>query len=91
MMNRGLILTEGKYVCVQKGNKVIIALRNDNQAFRSFLTIMSSSFTENEPYTISEGECPLSPKYSYFDGRLVVGGEANDANPITDEYFQIIK
>lgn len=91
MMNRGLILTEGKYVCVQKGNKVIIALRNDNQAFRSFLTIMSSSFTENEPYTISEGECPLSPKHSYFDGRLVVGGEANDAYPITDEYFQIIK
>lgn len=91
MMNRGLILTEGKYVCVQKDNKVIMALRNDNQAFRSFLTIMSSSFTENEPYTISEGECPLSPKHSYFDGRLVVGGEANDAYPITDEYFQIIK
>lgn len=91
MMNRGLILTEGKYVCVQKDNKVIMALRNDNQAFRSFLTIMSSSFTENEPYTISEGECPLSPKHSYFDGRLVVGGEANDAHPITDEYFQIIK
>ena len=91
MMSGGLILTEGKYVCVQKDKKVIIALRNDNQAFRSFLTIMSSSFNENEPYTISEGECPLSPKNSYFDGRLVVGGEANDAYPITDEFFQIIK
>ena len=91
MMSRGLILTEGKYVCVQKGDKVIMALHNDNQAFRSFITIMSSTFSENEPYTISEGECPLSPNHSYFDGRLMIGGEASNTIPVTDEYFQIIK
>ena len=91
MMSRGLILTEGKYVCVQRGNRVVLALRNDNKAFRSFLTIMSSSITENELYTISEGDCPLSPLHSYFDGRFVICGDACNTNPITDEYFQIIK
>lgn len=91
MVSRGLILIEGKYVCVQRGNRVIMALRNDNQAFRSFLTIMSPAFSENEPYTISEGDCPLSPLHFYFDDRLVLGGDACNTNPITDEYFQIIK
>ena len=90
-MSRGLILSEGKYVCVQKGNEVIMALRNDNQAFRSFLTIMSSTFSENEPYTISEGDCPLSPLRSHFGGKLVIGGDACNTYPITEEYFQIIK
>ena len=91
MMSRGLILTDGKYVCVQKGNEVIMALRNDNQAFRSFLTIMSSTFSENEPYTISEGDLPTAPKNSYFDYKFVIGGDAYNTNLVTDEYFQIIK
>ena len=91
MMSRGLILTEGKYVCIQRGGKTIMALRNDNQAFRSFLTIMSSTFSENEPYTISEGDSPLSPLHSFFDGKLIIGGDANNTIPVTDEYFQIIK
>ena len=91
MMSQGLILTEGKYVCVQKSGKVVLALRNDNQAFRAFLTIMSPLFTENEPYTISEGDCPVSPRCSYFGGKLVVGGDACNTIPVTDEYFQIIK
>lgn len=91
MMSRGLILTEGKFVCVQRGDKVIMALRNDNQAFRSFLTIMSSSFNENEPYTISEGESPLDSQYSYFGDRLMIGGDACNTSPVKDEYFLIIK
>lgn len=91
LLSRGLILTDGKYVCVQKGDQAMIALRNDNQAFRSFLTIMSPVFTENEPYTISEGDCPVSPQNTYFDGRFVIGGNACKTIPVTDEYFQIIK
>ena len=90
-MSRGLILTEGKYIYVQKGNKVIMALCNDNKAFRSFLTIMSPSLTENEQYTISEGAFPLSVQQSFFDGKIVFGGATYNSNPITDEYFQIIK
>ena len=58
--DRGLILSEGRYVYVQKDRKVIMALRNDNKQLRSFITVMSPSFTEKEQYTISEGDCPTS-------------------------------
>ena len=79
--SRGLILTEGKYVYVQRGESIIMALRNDNQAFRSYITIMSPSFTEGEQLTISEGDCPTDFQASYFSDRLIFGGTPHSALP----------
>ena len=89
--SRGLILTEGKYICMQKDSKVAIALHNDNKAFRSFVTVMSPSFAEGDIYVISEGDCPLTPEQSYFGDRLVIGGVAASSNPIIDVQVQTIK
>lgn len=89
--SRGLILTEGKYICMQKDSVVAIALRNENKAFRSFVTVMSPSFAEGDIYVISEGDCPLTPEQSYFGDRLVIGGVTASSNPIIDVQVQTIK
>lgn len=89
--SKGLILTEGKYICIQKGSTVAIALRNDNKAFRSFVTVMSPSFAEGEFYVISEGDCPLTPEQSYFEDILMIGGVAVSSSPIIDIQVQTIK
>ena len=81
VLGRGLILTEGKYVCVQRGEDVVMALRNDNQAFRSYITVMSPSFTEDEQLVISEGDCPTDFQESYFQDRLIFGGTPRSALP----------
>ena len=91
IMGRGLILTNGKYICMQKGTEVIIALRNDNKAFRSFVTVMLPSLTEGEFFVISEGDKPIGNQQSYFDGRLVLNGAAVNTNPILDIQVQTIK
>lgn len=82
--SRGLILTEGKYVNVRKGDELVMSLRNDNRAFRSYLTLMAPSFTEAQIYTISESECPLGAKSVFFSKILVLGGEQPDYSLITD-------
>ena len=89
--SRGFILTEGKYICIQKGSAVAIALRNDNKAFRSFVTVMSPSFVEGEFYVISEDDCPLTPEQSYFEDRLMIGGTAVSSSPVVDIQVQTIK
>ena len=86
----GLILTEGKYICVQKGNEILMALRNDNQAFRSFLTIMSPSLTVQDSLFIVESDKPLSPQQTFFDGKLTMGGDMVNPYQITNIQVQII-
>ncbi len=89
--SRGLILTQGKYVYVMRGDEVIMALRNDNGAFRSFVTVMSASFNEDECLTISEGDPPIETQQSYWQERLIFGGAANTPVYITDIQVQTIK
>ena len=89
--SRGLILTDGKYICLQKGNEVVIALRNDNKAFRSFVTVISPSFTDGESFTICEGDYPQSYQQSYFDGRLLMNGIAVNSCQIIDVQVNTIK
>lgn len=72
--SRGLILTDGKYVYIQRDGETIMALRNDNQAFRTYITIMSPSFIDDEELTISEGECPTDFYKSCFNDRLIFDG-----------------
>ena len=83
-MSKGLILTEGKYISIQKGLDVIMSLRNDNMAFRTFVTVMSSSLSERDYYTISEGDCPTDAQQTFFDNRLVLGGKAVNARSVID-------
>lgn len=70
--SQGLILNEGKYVSVQRGEQVLIALRNDNKAFRSFITVMSPSFENGSTMTITEGDFPANAEESYFNDRLLL-------------------
>ena len=81
--DRGLILTEDKYVYVQKDGKAVMALRNENNAIRSFITIMSPSFSENEQYTISEGECPQNANHILWD-KLYIDCVPNNDYPIAE-------
>ena len=91
MTSRGLILTEGKYLCVQKGGESIMALRNDNRAFRTFVTVMSPDFRDGEWLTLSEGDRPEEPGRDLFDGRLVMGGRAANAFPAIEIEVKTIK
>ncbi len=88
--SKGLILTEGKYVYVQKGEEVIMAMRNDNKMLRTFVTIMCSSFKENESYSICEGDFPNAAQQTFFDGKLLFGGTANNGYHIEDILVQLI-
>ena len=72
--SKGLILTEGKYVYIQKGGEVVMALRNDNKALRAFITITSPSFNDNEIFIINEGGCPVDVQQSYYSGKLIMCG-----------------
>lgn len=87
----GLILTDGKYIYVQRGNEVIMALRNDNRAFRSFVTIMSPLFTNGEQFVISEGDYPDDPQQTLFGERLTFGGTPVEPFQVADIQVQIIQ
>ena len=84
IISRGFILTEGKYVCVQDGEKVIMALLNENKAFRSFITVMSPSLSYPGQYTLNEGTSPENPMQTYFGGKLVLGGKVSSTSTITN-------
>ena len=89
--SRGFILAEGKYVCVQKGDEVFMALRNDNKAFRTFITVMSSSLSEDIQYSLVESDYPIQPQQKYFDERLTFNGLANSPSMITTIQPKTIK
>ena len=80
----GLILTGGKYVYAMRGNEVVMALRNDNRAFRAFLTVTAPAFSDGEQCSICEGETPIAPDGSLFDGKMLIGGQTNNTHRITD-------
>ena len=87
----GFIISTGKYIYVQKGDEVVMALRNDNRAFRTFVTIMSPSFYDSEHLIISEGNTPLAPILSYFGGKLTFGGMPSQSYPISEIQVKTIK
>lgn len=82
--SRGLILTEGQYVCVRRGQELVMALRNDNKAFRSFITFTSANLQDGEIVTLCEGESPADANQTLFGGRLLFGGTPNNANEIME-------
>ena len=87
--SNGLILNTGKYVYVRKGEAAYMALRNDNEAFRSFITVASPVFVEGESFTISEGERPTDAQEIYFGGRLFLDCSPKDIRDVIDETFAI--
>lgn len=89
--SRGLILAEGKYICLQRNNEVIMALRNDNKAFRSFVTVASPSLSDGEWLTICEGDSPSASQQTWFGSRLLINGTAVNSNMIIDIQVNSIK
>lgn len=75
---RGLLLTSGKYVCIQRGDNVLMAIKNSNSEHRQFVTISHPSFSLNGLFSICEGEIPLLPMQTYFDDKFIIGGQANE-------------
>ena len=88
--SKGLILTEGKYVYLKKGNEIVIAMKNENKALRTFVTVMSPSLMENELYSIGEGDFITNTQQAYFDGKLLFGGTINGAFQIENIHVQTI-
>ena len=82
--SKGLIITDGKYICVQKGQESLIALRNGNKAFRTFITVMSPSFVEGERLTICESEPLVGAKFCLFSDVLMIGGTPVNPFPIIE-------
>ena len=80
----GLRLTQGKYVYLQRDNKVIMALKNDNKAHRAYLTVTNSELPDSLFYSISEGDCPANSSQTFFDDKLIMGGEFPNSNLITE-------
>ena len=91
LTSRGFILEEGKYICIQRGSEVIMALHNENKAFRSFITVLSPHFTVGEKLTICEGDAPSDPERTFFNGRLMLFGSEVNTHPIWDIYVQTIQ
>lgn len=71
---RGLRLTNGKYLYVMDGNRLILALKNDNAARRGFVTVSLPEFIKNQEYSLFQGEKPEQPSHSLFNEKLFIGG-----------------
>lgn len=82
ILQRGLLLTPDKYVCVQESNSILMAFKNPNSEHRQFVTIAHPLLSMNGIYLISEGEKPITPEWSLFDDKFVIGGQANGTNII---------
>ena len=89
--SRGFILNQGKYVCLQEGNSVIMAIRNDNRAFRTFVTIASQVLSDEKSYILSEDDCPIDVQQALFGNRWVSGGKTNNSSVITTIKTKTIK
>lgn len=81
---RGLRLTNGKYLYIMDGEKLLLSLKNDNEARRGFVTVTLPEFVEGHTYTIQQGEHSPSNGIQYFQDRLFMGGEIKDCEYITD-------
>lgn len=67
----GLRLTNGKYLYVIKGEKLLMAMQNDCIAFRQFVTIALPELEEGDALIIAEGDRPTDAEVSLFDGKLM--------------------
>lgn len=79
---RGLLLTSGKYVYIQKGDKSLFSLKNENQEHRQFVTIVHPSFSMNGLFSICEGDIPVDSDDILFGDKFVIGGIPNNINVI---------
>lgn len=87
--SNGLILNTGKYVYVRKGETAYMALRNDNEAFRSFITVASPAFGEGRAFTISEGDRPIDAQENHFGERLFFDCSPLNTRDVIDESFEV--
>ena len=88
--SKGLILTEGKYVYVQEGDEIVMAMKNGNKALRAFVTVMSPSFVGNDSYSIGEGDFIINAQQVYFEDKLIFGGIVNNGFHIENIQVQTI-
>lgn len=81
---RGLRLTNGKYVYVMDGEKLLLSIKNDNLARRGFVTVSLPEFQENHSYSIYQGDEPISSEEVFFGGKLFFNGEPTNKNYVID-------
>ena len=81
---RGLRLTNGKYVYVMDGERLLLSIKNDNLARRGFVTVSLPEFQENHSYSIYQGEEPISSEEVFFGGKLFFNGEPTNKNYVID-------
>ena len=79
---RGLVLSTGKYLCIQIGDDVLMALKNENKEHRQFVTIVHPKLAIDGSYFITEGDVPLNPELVLWGDRFVTGGKTMDNNII---------
>ena len=81
-MLNGLTLTKDKYICVLRGSELLLSLYNENQEYRSYITIVSDTLQKDLSYGIIEGNKPIEYKKALFGGKLIFGGNTNDCHEI---------
>lgn len=81
---RGLRLTNGKYVYVMNGDKLLVSIKNDNLARRGFVTVALPEFEENCTYSIYQGDEPISTESELFGRKLFFKGEPINKEHVID-------
>lgn len=89
--SRGLILTEGKYVCIGDQEGSVMALLNDNKAFRSFITVTSAFFIGKEMLVISEADSISNAHHACFSDKLLFGGKPINPTSVLEIDVQTIE
>ena len=72
---RGLVLSTGKYLCIQIGDDVLMALKNENKEHRQFVTIVHPKLAIDGSCFICEGDMPSNPELVLWGDRFVTGGK----------------
>lgn len=83
-ISTGLTLTRGMYVYIMHNDEVIMAIRNDNSEYRSYITYTSPILQNDEVYSICEGTTPLVADKNLFGDKVYIGGKANESHYILD-------
>lgn len=87
LIDNGICLTKGKYLYLIKDNNVIMALQNENEEPRSYVTYTSKDFSDNNEYYLYEGDIPLEPQNSLFGGKLILGGNESNTEFLRQLYI----
>lgn len=85
-IQRGLSLEFGKYVYVMSGSEVIMALLNENEERRAFVTAIHPVFEISQEYSICQGDKPIDSEMELFNGKMTFGGKAVNANLVESFY-----